>query len=121
VDPTDHLISLREAIFYVSVDAAIDSEILFDNTLFSSGPAKITVSEGQLAIFTDLTITGPGAEQLTLDAEQKSRVFFVRGDSIDVVLHGLIITGGKTTGNGGGLYSDSTLTVSQSRLTGNVA
>ena len=122
VDPTDHLTSLREAIFYVSVGATTGSEVTLSNALFSGVPTRITLSEGQLVINTDLTITGPGAEQLAVDAEQKSRVFYVMGDSIDATLYGLTITGGQTTGCGGGVYLRSgTLAVIQSTIGGNLA
>src|SRR6185295_16394855 len=89
-------------------------------------PARITLGGTQLVIKNDLTIIGPGAGQLTIDANQRSRVLEV-GDKTSAVkvvsISGLTLTGGKDTGTSGGglLNQEETLTITDSIVTGNVA
>ena len=72
----------------------------------------ITLNGSELAIninaanFGSITIVSLGEEKLTIDANQKSRVFNIASTST-VALAGLTITGGKDTGNGGGIYHTS--------------
>ena len=52
--------------------------ILFSNYFkVPKAPRTIVLEYGQLEIKSDLTINGPGARQLMIDADGKSRVFFV--------------------------------------------
>jgi CSLREA domain-containing protein len=82
----------------------------------------ITLTSGELAVTQDLTIKGPGARALTVDANQASRVFEIRGR---VTLDGLTIANGKVSGgtfnDGGGILNFGTLTITNSTLTGNSA
>lgn len=77
------------------------------------------------AIAHDLTIQGPGAATLTLDANGLDRVLAVRSPSNDqaLVLSGLTLTGGKTSGNGGAVivFSGDRLQLSGCVVSGNAA
>ncbi len=57
-------ISLRDAIALAPAGATID----FDQALTSGGPATITLTLGELLISKGLSIDGPGADLLTIDA-----------------------------------------------------
>ena len=64
------------------------------------------------------TITGPKAG-VTVDASEASRVFQVDG-GVTASFSGLTITGGDTTGNGGGLYNDGgNVTLTNCTISGN--
>lgn len=89
----------------------------------------ITLSSGPLLITDDLTINGPGAENVIIDANGTSSVFDIDdGDNAnhaDVNLHGLTITGGVGVSDGfgaaGGVYSRENLVLSRCVVTGNEA
>ena len=57
-------------------------------------------------VFT-VTITGLGAEQTIIDARGTSGVFFISQNAGDVTLAGMTITGGISSGDGGGISSES--------------
>jgi CSLREA domain-containing protein len=110
VDLNDGQTSLREAIFAANLVPGAD-EIQFD--FGHDGPATILLTEGELRIEDSLTITGPGAGLLTIDASGNdptpdvnngdgSRVINVTNQSA-LFLKGLTITGGDTTGDGAGI------------------
>ncbi len=113
--------SLRQAI---NLTTALDiaEEIGFDPAVFGSTPQTITLAAGQLTL-TDkalTTITGPGANLLTINANNSGRVFAIQGGS--AALSGLTITGGNTDGGGGGLYNyHGNLSLSDCTITGNSA
>ena len=87
--------------------------IQFDSALFADGILKtIFVNDGELNIFGNLNIEGPGAELLTFDAAEQNRVFNISA-GIFVNLDGVTITGGSTSDDGGGIYNNGTLTVDQ--------
>ncbi|MEL6136012.1 MAG: right-handed parallel beta-helix repeat-containing protein [Cyanobacteria bacterium J06628_6] len=121
--------SLRQAILDANAMAGADT-ITFDPLLFNSGLSQtISLTGGELFITDSLSILGPGADLLTIDAQQMSRVFNINdGDNnifLDVTLDGLTIIGGLTTesgsfdGDGGGIRSFENLTVSNSTVSGN--
>jgi predicted outer membrane repeat protein len=127
-DPgADGTISLREAIEAANNTSRADT-IEFDEDLFTSGPATITLagSLGQLLVGDDLTIDGPGADQLTIDADGNSRVFSVTS-GVTATISGLTITGGHASGSGwggegGGIANWGTeLTLDSVVVTNNVA
>ncbi|MCA9084354.1 MAG: hypothetical protein KDA81_09880, partial [Planctomycetaceae bacterium] len=118
-------VSLREAIASANYHSG-RQEITFAPSLVQSGPATITLSAGELLISDDTTITGPGAELLTIDANQLSRVFEVtamsghQGD-LQVEFAGITITGGSTSGSGGGILLNGVATITNSVITKNSA
>jgi len=73
----------------------------------------IGLTSGELEVmsnFNVLTISGPGAENLAVNGNAKSRVFHIRPGG-SVTISGLTITNGHASGNfpdnsGGGIYND---------------
>jgi hypothetical protein len=102
--------SLRDALG--AGDADNDATVItFDPNLFSGGSATISLTDGDITIVKGVMITGPGSAQLTIDAQQASRVFVLNGSNYadDFTLSGLTITNGATPNlyqNGGGIYLD---------------
>jgi len=121
-------LSLREAIELANAnnyEGVVDT-IRFDPVLTAGGPATILLTHGELAITDSLTINGPGADLLTIDAQQQSRILNVTATHGDFALACLTLTHGKTTGDGqaygGGAIrslSDGLLSVNESVVTGN--
>ena len=95
--------------------------ITFSSTVFASNQT-ITLTSGQL-VLSDTggtqTITGPAAGVI-ISGGGKSRVFQVDG-GVTASLSGLTISGGSTTGNGGGIENSGTLTLTNSTITGDTA
>ncbi len=133
VDFTDGVTSLREAIFATNLVGGAD-EIQFD--FGHDGPETIVLTLGELAITDSLTITGPDADLLTIDASGNdptpdenngdgSRIFNIddgsSATSIDVELVGLTLTGGDIEGSGGAISTLENLSVTGSTISGNSA
>jgi predicted outer membrane repeat protein len=131
VDFNDGVTSLREAIFAANILPGAD-EIVFD--FGHDGPATILLTQGELKITDSLTITGSGAELLTIDASgsdptpdvddgKGSRVFNiddgVNGVFQEVVIRGLTVTGGDTFSGGGGILCRENLALDRISLSGN--
>jgi len=119
--------SLREAISLANSTPGAD-EIQF------SVAGAIALTAGEIEITDALTITGPGQNLLTIDANNASRIFNITALSGDFSIAGLTLTGGKTTGDnvpgpgspdttfsGGAVRSLTTgnLTIDQSAVLGN--
>jgi hypothetical protein len=103
--------SLRNA-----VTAAGPGEIIN----FTNGLAGvITLTSGVLTISNDLTILGPGAEKLAIDGNYSDEVFRISGGT--VLISGLTITNGLGNINGGGLYNQGTVTLSNCMVCGNAS
>ena len=129
-DPDDGFISLREAITLSNESDSVET-ITFDSNVFS-GPTTIEISS-QLPTITDaLTITGLGANLLTIDARGGGdnvldgngfRIFEVNdGDSsssIDVSISGLTLTGGDNSDFGGAISNFENLTLDGVAIVGN--
>ena len=109
----DGVLSLREAI---SMSASRDT-ITFASSLAGG---TIVLGGSQLQILNkDLTITGLGANKLTVSGNNASRVFDIEGGNVSV--NGLTIANGRAEhGAGIGNYS-GTLTLSNCTLSGNTA
>jgi hypothetical protein len=137
------LLSLRDAIGAVNAGSAaglptseqaqIDTTNPFgtnDTIQFASavtGPGKTsTLSGTELLLTRSVTVTGPGAANLTVNANNLSRVFDI-GPGATVAFSGLTVTGGRVTGTfglpgvGGGIANQGALTVSNSVISGNTA
>ncbi|UTW54670.1 S-layer family protein [Kordiimonas sp. SCSIO 12610] len=139
VDDLDGLTSLREAIAFAQTTDATDDVITFDPslaggtiTLFDTFGADgntdldIGFNAGTVGALTiDGDIDGDGTPDITIDGNGTNRVIDVMGGATDLTLNGLVITGGDTIGleGGGGIRQrdGSTLTVSDSVITGNTA
>jgi hypothetical protein len=145
VDENDGVIggsvSLRDAI----AAAAPGDTINFDPALTAAGPATILLTHGELDITKSLTINGPGANLLTIDASGNdptpnvdngdgSRVFTLVDSAVSdhvVVIRGLRLRGGDIGrddsysahySRGGAIYSNGVQTILQNcTITGNNA
>ena len=109
-------VSLRDAI--AAADAVAGADIIeFDPSLAGG---SIQLGGTQLPTITDnLTITGLGADQLTIDADGQSRIFEIAA-STTVDISGLTLTGGSAS-EGGGIINNGTLTVTNCTISGNTA
>jgi hypothetical protein len=107
--------SLRQAL----ADAVDGDTINFNSSLNGQ---RITLTSGELLVNKSVTISGPGATMLTVDANHTSRVFDIASGK-DVTISGLTITNGSAPiGFGGGIYNDhARLTVSGCTISGNSA
>jgi hypothetical protein len=126
LNPGKDGISLREAVL------ATNNTIGADQIDFASNLAdkKITLTQGELAIKDDLTISGlvkspGGPPSITISGNGKSRVFNV-DDSDDqsskmVSLENLNIIDGFTPGSGGGISNREDLTIVDSIISGNTS
>ncbi len=109
--------SLRQAI----ADAPAGAEITFHPTLIAY-PAAITLSS-QLTINKSLTISGPGANHLSLSGNNAARVLAVSGSGTVVAISDLTIEKGHA-GNapGGGIWNQgSTLTLTRCQVRDNIS
>ncbi|MCI0331692.1 MAG: right-handed parallel beta-helix repeat-containing protein [Planctomycetes bacterium] len=134
-------VSLREAIDATNGSDGADM-ITFAASLTSGGPATILLTQGELTIGESLTISGPGASLLTIDASGNdptptmdngdgSRVFLIDDGApltlIDVEIQGLALTGGDVGGGdffarrGGAIRSLENLTLIACTIIGNSA
>jgi hypothetical protein len=133
IDLTDGMTTLREALFAASV-VMEDAEIVFDPALFTNGARSIPLKLGTLTISDSVTITGPGADLLTLDASWSdptpdvnqgdgiSAVTIINGGNalVDVTLRGLTIRRGDAQ-EGGGIFSRGNLALDQCIVRDNYA
>src|SRR5262249_352508 len=120
VNLTDATVTLRDAIYAANNDLQVSpggpTGSGADEIQFHSGlTGTIPLSQGELAITSNLKISGPGAGSLTISGSGLSRIFNVDdgvlGPTIDVQIVGLTLTGGKTLGSGGAIASFENLTV----------
>ena len=124
----DGLITLREAVEAANMNMPVGDapagqmgldRIVFDPSLYSGGAAEIVLAGTQLEISDDLEILGPGAEQLAVNANGQSRVFYVAGN-VSAMIDGITITGGSAD-LGGGVLSYGALSVVNTMVTANLA
>jgi len=131
----DGVITLREALEAANTNTAVHDapagsegaadRITFAPSLFSGGPRNIMLTAGMLEIHDDVKIDGPGADQLTIDADQQTRAFWI-GPDVVASLSDFTITGGLTVENdfngasdGGGIYNAGDLTLDSFVVNGN--
>jgi hypothetical protein len=107
--------SLRQAL----ADAVDGDAINFNSSL---NRQTITLTSGELMVNKSVTISGPGANTLAVDANHASRVFHIASGK-DVTISGLTATHGSAPlpyYYGGGIYNDhATLTLRNCIITGN--
>jgi predicted outer membrane repeat protein len=123
-------ISLREAVAAAGQGETID----FAPALTAGGPAKLLLTKGEMLISKSLTIEGPGADLLTVDASGSdpspsvkngsgSRIFNIYdGDDLEVqniAMSGLRLTGGDSAGPGGAIFTRENLALSACVLADN--
>lgn len=96
------------------------------DTIQFSVTGTITLALGQLTLTRDVTISGPGANNLSVDAHQASRVFYVN-ESITAILSGITVANGRVEGvgltvaYGGGIQNSGALTINDCTFSGNAA
>lgn len=118
----DGVTTLREAI--EQANATPNLNITFDPTVFAT-PQTIALT-GELLITETVTISGPGADLLSIDGAGNGRVFRLDdGDTmVDklVTMEDLTIRGGVTSGaDGAGILAVETLLLRDSTVTENTA
>jgi predicted outer membrane repeat protein len=132
VDATDEFTSLREAVTAANATTAADT-IDFAPALTASGPVSIVLTQGQLTVTRTLTVVGPGAELLTIDASGSdptpdvhnfdgSRVFNLApalNTSANLSLAGLRLTGGDVNGFAGALQAKGNVSLDEVIAEGN--
>lgn len=120
VTADDGQTSLREAIAFVPESGVSAPTITFDPQVFAT-KTTITLTQGELLLNFNLKIQGPGANLLTINANNASRVFTVH--SRQGTISGLTLTGGNSSNMGGGAVQavQATLTMNGCVLTGNSA
>jgi hypothetical protein len=116
--PGAGLLSLSEAIPLAEAGGG-DQVITFAPGLsgtidLDGSPLQLDDTQGTISIF------GPGAGTLSINAGGQSNVFDVGYES-NAVISGLTITGGKARFNGGGINNGGILTVSDCTIEGNSA
>ncbi|MFL5327604.1 MAG: choice-of-anchor Q domain-containing protein [Gemmataceae bacterium] len=91
--------SLRQAVLDANNTSGFQN-IAFDSSFNSA--KTITLTSGELSILDGVSITGPGANLLTINGNQAGRVFNIASGSA-VTISGVGITGGEAS-LGGGIY-----------------
>ncbi|MDY6939088.1 MAG: choice-of-anchor Q domain-containing protein [Cyanobacteriota bacterium] len=131
----DGEVTLREAIQAANNDISVDGSVAgagADEIQFAPGlTGTITLEGTALEITEALTLSGPGANNLTINANGASRVIEVTAN-VPLTVDGLRITGGRANlatflafvldqGDGGGIVSEGNVTVTNSIISGNSA
>src|SRR5207249_11120013 len=89
--------SLRQAILNASSGDTIN---------FAPSVTTVTLTSGELVIDKNLTITGPGANRLTVQRSTRaSRIFHISSSTATVSISGMTISNGYTSDPGGGILS----------------
>ncbi len=79
----------------------------------------IGLTSGELLVAKNITISGPGAENLAVNGNGENTVFHIAPGET-VTISGLTITNGYTTDSGGGIHNDhAALTLNDCTVTGN--
>lgn len=108
--------------------------IQFDSNLFASGPQTINLTSGELPIKHNLTLSGPGAAELTISGDNLSRIFELGSSSqtkLTLAISGVTLSNGDGVaaagsshyfdGSGGAILNWGTLKVNNCTLSGNSA
>lgn len=121
--------SLREAIAYANANPGADS-ITFGNgatNFLDTTPDTITLGGTRMELTTGpITITGPGANLLTIDGNNASQIFSV-DSGVSATMVGMTLTRGyakllfQPFSTGGAIVSSGDLTVRQMSINGNRA
>ena len=132
----DGQLSLREAVEAINTGAPVDGigsisgpfglndVIAFDSVLFGGSSKTLVLTAGQLELETSVALFGPSDNLLTIDAQQKSRIFDITATSGDFTLASMTLRGGLTNSlsqSGGAVRSLTAdrLLISNSTITAN--
>ena len=121
------MVTLREAILAANSDSTTDlgqtgsgaDTIDFDLDVFGTRQT-ITLGGTELTISSELTINGPGADRLTIDANGASRVLLVENSTPKATIRGLHLSGGSTS-DGAGIRTFAHLDLLQSMISNSSA
>ena len=125
VTTADLQTSLREAVAYAATLGGTNTITFSSSTAngavnFFDGMAHTIALNGtQITLASSVNITGPGTNRLTLSGNNSSRIFQVVGGN-SVNFSGMTLTAGRDT-DGGAIYNDGALTVSNVNFTDNSA
>ena len=101
--------SLRQAVR----DAAAGDTITFADSLRGQ---MIVITTGEIAMTRDLTVAGPGANQLTIHAAGSSRIFSIAAGAT-VSISGVTLTGAQASdGKGGAIRNEGTLSLADAAI-----
>src|SRR5262249_26013840 len=103
-------------------NASKQAETIVFSSLFDT-PQTITLAGGQLELSgttAPITVEGPGANLLTINGNNASRVFLI-DQGLTASVSGLTITGGNTAYEGGGLENAGGLMLTACTVSGNSA
>lgn len=125
-------LSLREAVALANANSGADTITFGDGSasggtnFLDASPDTITLGGSQLDITDAVTITGPGADLLTISGNNVSRVFYIddgnAGTLAATTIEYMTIASGRAApGAGGGIYSKENLTLRNCTVTGNYA
>ncbi len=94
--------SLREAVQSAIIGDVIEFDLDFPETIY--------LFNGEILINKDITLNGPGADQLSVSGDEYSRVFKIDGDGMPVTatISGLTIVDGRADSGGGFLITEHT-------------
>ena len=121
--------TLREAVGAANRDGAGMDNITFDAKVFGSAQT-ITLAQGEIAITAAVSIEGPGARLLTIDAGGASRIFNIGAGNTwqtgppgsMTTIAGVSLVNGNGNGNdGGAIFINDTLTLNNCTLADNLA
>ncbi|MFL6513804.1 MAG: choice-of-anchor Q domain-containing protein [Chthoniobacterales bacterium] len=101
-----------------SLRAAVTAAVKGDTITFDSSlnGKTIILTGGEIALSKTLSISGPGAANLTISGNHSSRIFNVNAVS---TISGLTLTSGQTSGDGGAVIASFNLTLTGVTFTGN--
>ena len=97
--------------------AASGDTVTFDPAVFAV-PRKITLHGTELDISQDVTIQGPGASLLTLDAGQASYVFNITGGTVEI--SGLTAANGEGANDDGNIVNSGILALADVAVTSSI-
>ena len=105
-----------------SLRAAVAAASSGDTIAFARGlRGTITLTSGELLVTDSVTVSGPGANVLSVSGNNASRVFEVASGQ-NVTISGLTITHGAASAQGGGILNDgANLTLSGVDISQNTA
>ncbi|MFO1440531.1 MAG: IPT/TIG domain-containing protein [Verrucomicrobiaceae bacterium] len=110
--------SLRDAITQANGNGTGNDVIDFSG---AGASGTITLASPLPQVTGSLTITGPGADVLTINANSTGRLFDLASGAGAVSISGLTLTGGRVTGHGGAILNAANLTLTACHVTGNAA
>ncbi len=118
---TDTSNQINAAGCYVNGILGQADTITFNNNLLGS---TITLAQSSDLVIdnasVDLTIEGLGQDSLTIDGGGNSRVFYISFATVSI--NSLTISGGSTSGNGGGIFAySSSVSLANSTVSNNSA